>query len=253
MKFDKVDKLTGFVLSLFLIASLTFTDVYAEGIFLRGEKDRGGRITIVLDPGHGGHDSGAIGPGDSKEKDLTLALARAVKKRLSGYYNVLLTRTDDYWIDIEERTAMANHHNADLFISIHTGGSFRHRASGLGTFYWSGKESKRVSHIIRATKEWDTEEDSSEWERIQERYLSKSRTLAITVHKELIGRLSINDRRCRAAPIYLLAGADMPAILVEVGYATNPTEEKQLNNPLFLELIAGGVSKGITDFIQDRD
>lgn len=243
--------MVSFVLSLFLIMFLTFTDVRAEVMFSQGEKATGEGITVVLDPGHGGHDAGAIGPGDIKEKDIALCLARAVQKRLSGYYNVLLTRTDDYWIDIEERTAMANHHNADLFVSIHTGGSFRHRASGLGTFYWSGEEPKGVGHAIRATEEWDAEEESPEWERIQERYQSKSRILAVRVHKKLIGCLNIDDRGCGAAPIYLLAGADMPAILVEVGYVTNPSEEKQLANPLFLETVAEGLSKAIADFFQE--
>jgi N-acetylmuramoyl-L-alanine amidase len=241
-----------FVLYSFLIASCTLTDAFAGSIYLQGEKDGGEGITIVLDPGHGGHDSGAIGPGGLKEKDIALSLAQAVEKRLSGHYNVLLTRTDDYWIDVEERAATANRNKANLFISIHTGGSFRHKASGLATFCWSGEKTKRVSHILGAAEEWGTESGSAEWERIQERYLSKSRTLAGRVHKELIGRLNINDRGCRAAPIYVIASADMPAILVEVGYVTNPAEEKQLGNQLFLGIIAEGLSKGITAFVQEE-
>ncbi len=244
--------MVSFVLYFFLIASFTLTDVCAGSIYLQGQKEGGEGITIVLDPGHGGYDSGAVGPGGLKEKDITLSLARAVKKRLSDHYNVLLTRTDDYWIDVEERAATANRHNANLFISIHTGGSFRHKASGLATFYWSGEKAKRVSHILGAAEEWDTETGSAEWERIQERYLSKSRTLAVRVHKELIGCLNINDRGCKAAPIYVIASADMPAILVEVGYVTNPAEEKQLGNQLFLGIIAEGLSKGITAFVQEE-
>lgn len=245
--------MVSFILYFFLIASFTLTDVCAGSIYLQGQKEGGEGITIVLDPGHGGHDSGAMGPGGLKEKDIVLFLAQAVKKRLSGHYNVLLTRTDDYWIDVEERAAMANRNNANLFISIHTGGSFRHKTRGLATFYWSGKKDKGVSHILGTAEEWDTEAGSVEWERMQERYRLKSRTLAGRVHKELIGCFNINDRGCRAAPIYVIAGADMPAILVEVGYVTNPAEEKQLGNQLFLGIIAEGLSKGIADFFSRRE
>ena len=237
-----------FVWLSFLMTSLTITDVCARGIFPQDQKG----ITIVLDPGHGGYDPGAIGPGDIKEKDIALALIQAVKKRLPAHYNVISTRTDDYWIDIEERTAMANHHAADLFISIHIGGSFRHRASGLETFYWSGEGSKERRLPITTPEKWDVEEASIAWESIQERYLSKSRSLAARVHEELIGQLNINDRGWGAAPLYVLAGADMPAILVEVGYVTNPAEEKQLSNPFFLDIVADGLSKAITDFLQEE-
>jgi N-acetylmuramoyl-L-alanine amidase len=256
MKFGSTYQLiwfvVSFVLSSSLITSLTVTDVCAEGLFLQAKKVTRKDITIVLDPGHGGHHPGAIGPGDIKEKDIALSLVQAIKKRLSAHYIVVSTRTDDYWIDIEERTAIANHHAAYLFISIHTGGSFRHRASGLGTFYWSGEEFKGLRHPITTPEKWDAEEASIAWESIQERHLSKSRSLAVRVHKELIGRLNINDRGCRAAPLHVLAGADMPAILVEVGYVTNPAEEKQLSSPLFLDIIAEGLSKGITDFLQEE-
>jgi N-acetylmuramoyl-L-alanine amidase len=242
----------SFVLSFFLIISPIVTDVCAEGLLLQEKKAAGKAITIVLDPGHGGRQAGAIGPGDIKEKDVALSLARAVKKRLSPHYHIVLTRTDDYWIGIEDRAAMANHYNADLFISIHTGGSFRHRAGGLGTFYWSGEVSKGLHPPLTAPEKWNTEEASLAWERIQERHLSKSRSLAVRVHKELLGRLNTNDRGCQAALLYVLAGADMPAILVEVGYVTNPTDEKQLASPVFLDITAEGLSRAITDFLQEE-
>lgn len=247
---DKIRLTVSFVVVLFMIASFPFTGMCAEDLFLRNKKVTEGEVTIVLDPGHGGYDAGAGGPGGLKEKEVSLSLARAIKKRLPDHYTVVLTRTDDYLVDIEERTAIANHHNADLFVSIHVGGSFRHRASGLGTFYWSGEKSRGAGYAGIATEAWDTEAESPDWERIQQGYLLKSRTLATHVHKELIERLNIHDRGCKGAPVYALAGANMPAILVEIGYITNPVEEKNLDNPSFLELIARGVSKGIIDFLQ---
>ena len=245
-------QLIWFMVSFVLSSSLAVTDVCAEGLFFQGKKVASKDITIVLDPGHGGHRPGAIGPGGIKEKDVALSLTQAIKKRLAAYYNIISTRTDDYWIDIEERTAIANHHGAALFISIHTGGSFRHRAGGLGTFYWSGEGSKGRSHPITTPEKWNAAESSLAWECIQGRHLSKSRSLAVRVHKELIGRLNIDDRGCQGAPLYVLAGADMPAILVEVGYVTNPAEEKQLGSPFFLDIIADGISKAITDFLQEE-
>ena len=92
--------------------------------------------TIAIDPGHGGYDKGARGPDGTFEKTVTMELARVLALELEKTYNVILTRTDDYWIDILKRTAMANHLNADMFISIHTGGSFLHQASGISLYYY---------------------------------------------------------------------------------------------------------------------
>jgi len=94
------------------------------------------KITIVIDPGHGGYDIGARGPDGTFEKNVTMEFARVLALELEKTYKVILTRTDDYWVDIPERTAMANHVNADMFVSIHTGGSFLHQASGISLYYY---------------------------------------------------------------------------------------------------------------------
>ena len=91
--------------------------------------------TIVLDPGHGGYDKGAQGPDGTFEKNVTMEFARVLAAKLEKTYKVVLTRTDDYLVDSLKRTAMANHLHADLFISIHTGGSFLHHARGISFYY----------------------------------------------------------------------------------------------------------------------
>jgi len=91
---------------------------------------------IVIDPGHGGYDNGAQGPDGTFEKNVTLTLARIIAEELGNTYRVILTRTDDYLLDIPARTAAANHLEADLFISIHAGGSFLHQASGMSLYYF---------------------------------------------------------------------------------------------------------------------
>ena len=91
---------------------------------------------IVIDPGHGGYDNGAQGPDETFEKNVSLTLARILAEELGNTYRVILTRTDDYWLDIPARTATANHVAADLFISIHTGGSYLHKASAMTLYYF---------------------------------------------------------------------------------------------------------------------
>jgi len=208
---------------------------------------------IVLDPGHGGYDKGAQGPDGTFEKTVTMELARVLALELEKTYTVVLTRTDDYWIDILKWTAMANHLNADMFISIHAGGSFLHQASGMSLYYY-----EKVSTSARMVETESMEESKSSnfkerWSNIQGRHQKNSKVLAERILNSLKGKRVEKveyNAQIQGAPLLVLEGADMPAILIEIGYITNPKEEKSLNDIIVLTFLAQKIKKGIDDFFK---
>ena len=209
--------------------------------------------TIVLDPGHGGYDKGAQGPDGTFEKTVTMELARVLALELEKTYNVVLTRTDDYWIDILERTAMANHLNADMFISIHTGGSFLHQASGISLYYYEKASTSALMLETESMEESKSSNFKELWSNIQGRHQKNSKVLAehiLNSLKEKIGENVEYNAEIQGAPLMVLEGADTPAVLIEIGYITNPTEEKSLNDINVLSDIARKIKKGIDEFFE---
>jgi len=206
--------------------------------------------TIVLDPGHGGHDAGASGPQGTFEKSVTLELARTVAAELENTYRVILTRTDDYFIDIPTRTSMANHEKADLFISIHAGGSFLHQARGI-TFYFFNEISESVlTPGTDSSKPLETIDHQSDWSDIQNRHQTSSKILAKLLQNRINEQSLFKKSEILGAPIKVLEGADMPAVCLEIGYITNPDEEKALQDISVLSNIAQGIRNGIDDFFE---
>jgi N-acetylmuramoyl-L-alanine amidase len=209
--------------------------------------------TIVIDPGHGGYDKGAKGPDGTFEKNVTMELARVLAAELEKTYKVILTRTDDYWIDILKRTAMANHLNADMFISIHTGGSFLHQASGISLYYY---EKVSTSALMLETESMEGTKSSNfkeRWSNVQGRHQKNSKIFAeriLNSLKKKIGKTVEYNAEIQGAPLMVLEGADTPAILIEIGYITNPKEEKSLNDINVLSDIAEKIKNGIDDFFQ---
>jgi N-acetylmuramoyl-L-alanine amidase len=209
--------------------------------------------TIVIDPGHGGYDSGAKGPDGTFEKNVTMELARVLAAELEKTYKVTLTRTDDYWIDILKRTAVANHLNADMFISIHTGGSFLHQASGMSLYYY---EKFSTSPLMLETESIEKSKSSDlkeRWSNIQGRHQKNSKVLAERIQKSLkekSGEKVEYNAQVQGVPMMVLEGADTPAILIEVGYITNPKEEKSLNDINVLSDIAEKIKNGIDIFFE---
>jgi N-acetylmuramoyl-L-alanine amidase len=202
---------------------------------------------VVLDPGHGGHDSGAVGPSALAEKDVTLVLAKKIRDALGADYTVYVTRNADYWIDIEKRTALANHHRADVFVSLHTSGSLHHKAQGMVIFYYGsemgqGLPPEPVEHVGEGGKSLHP------WDHIQLRHTIESERLANLVHNELLAGLNPMDRGIHRAPCLVLRGADMPAVLVEVGYVSHPAQEKELGDPSFMSTVAEAIGIGIREF-----
>ena len=204
--------------------------------------------TIVIDPGHGGHDTGATSSGGTLEKTVALSLARLIESELKGKYRVILTRTDDYGLDVPQRTDIANHAKADVFISIHTGGSFEHQAGGITIYYFSEKSSS-LSPDKKPTGRATLDDDQILWDRLQQRHVTSSRRLAQRLRKHINQQINFMQCRITTAPLLVLRGADMPAVLFEAGYLTNPDNEKYLSNEKDLLKIARAMAAGIEGFI----
>ena len=206
------------------------------------------RKVIVVDPGHGGHDLGAVGPSGLAEKVVTLSVAKKMQEILSGAYEVHLTRNDDYTIDIEHRTAQANFHLADILVSIHAGGGFRHQARGVIVFYQSSCTGSGSKLPQQQRGPWEIREKPLPWDCIQEVHRAKSQALAKLVHRRLLGKLSPEDRGVREAPCLVLRGADMPAILIEIGHLSHPSEERELRKPEVVSAAAEAICEAIKEY-----
>ena len=206
---------------------------------------------IVIDPGHGGQDGGARGPDGTLEKAVTLQLARLIATKLEPEFKVVLTRTDDYHVNLIQRTAAANHLKAAVFMAIHTGGSFVHSTTGTTIFYYenrSGLDPTRGKPPSSTRKGANT---PVLWKNVQNRHISKSRGLAGKIDERLKGIPTLRSR-IEGAQLAVLQGAAMPAVLIEVGYLTNPAEEKNLRDQGFLLDLAEQISLGIEDFVSQK-
>ncbi|MGH9331601.1 MAG: N-acetylmuramoyl-L-alanine amidase family protein, partial [Vicinamibacterales bacterium] len=198
----------------------------------------GGLRAIVIDPGHGGDERGARGPAGTLEKDVTLSVARRLKAAIEGRLGIrtILTRDADRTITLDERTAVANNNKADLFISLHANASGRTSAAGAEVFYLSlaeyGEEAARIargeSAALPVFGGGTREIEVILWEMAQARYIERSAELAGLVETALGEKLPIAPRTVLQAPFRVLVGANMPAVLVEMGFLTNAAEERAL-------------------------
>ncbi len=222
---------------------------------------------IVIDAGHGGHDSGAVG-GGKREKDIVLSIARKLEKRLkkSGY-SVYMTRRTDRFLKLHQRTKIADKKNATLFISIHANAvgkkSRRNKIHGVETFFLQ-KTRDAKSQRIAARENRSVLKGTSRLSKnvILDSVLSgpkivQSNKLAIDVQGGIIKNLrrryrGVRDGGVRHAPFWVLVGASRPSILVEVGYISHPKERKRLSTPLYQELIAKGIADGVDSYLSNR-
>jgi N-acetylmuramoyl-L-alanine amidase len=236
-----------------LIISLVFTgviaDASAEKIGLKNSKG-----IVVLDPGHGGNDYGVRGAGDRYEKVAALNLARMISDRLTKLgYHVVLTRTDDYGVDLSDRTAVANHIGADLFISLHAGGSFLQSVGGTSVYYFKEASASAPEVAKPAYGTVDEDEPAIPWDQLQTKYLASSMALAEVMHKRMLEITQDPGSSVQGAPLLVLKGADMPAVLIEFGYLTNPNEGKALSDDDYLNLLAKAMSRGIESFLSKHN
>jgi N-acetylmuramoyl-L-alanine amidase len=213
---------------------------------------------VAIDPGHGGDETGASGPGGTLEKQITLDVAQrlraAIESRLG--LRVVLTRTGDETIPLDQRAAIANFNQADLFISLHANASIRTTATGAEVFYLSldeyGQEAQDLAEFegqrMAVAGGGSREIDLILWDMAQVRYLEQSARLAAIVEEELRGRLDMSPRAIQQAPFRVLVGANMPAVLVEMGFISNPAQEQQLTTPVFQGAVVEALLASIVRF-----
>jgi N-acetylmuramoyl-L-alanine amidase len=213
---------------------------------------------IVIDAGHGGNEPGAKGPGGALEKDVTLAVARRLKGTLEGRLGirVILTRDGDATMGLDERAAVANNNKADLFVSLHANASMRPGVSGAEVFYLSldeyGDAAQRVakgdSESLPVFGGGNRDIEMILWEMAQARYIQESAALAQGVESALREHVPMSARAIQRAPLRVLVGANMPAVLVEMGFITNAAQEKQLTSDDFQNRVVQALVGAITRF-----
>lgn len=208
------------------------------------------RKIIVLDPGHGGTDGGARGTGGTLEKDLALRIAQMVAMRLRNSYRVILTRSDDYSLPLSKRTEVANHHRADLFLSIHAGGDFRHTTRGVTILSYRETQDPTLSGTNDLLDPGGFGGTGKDWRRIQIPHMAAGKRLAEAVSVHLCTLWQDAPCRTDTAPLAVLMGADMPAALVEIGHLTSPVDEKQLSDQEMRTQIAIAISDAMDAFLR---
>ncbi len=215
---------------------------------------------IVVDAGHGGHDTGTIGPNGLMEKDLVLDVALKLGKLLQERLGaeVVYTREDDTFIPLETRTAIANKEQADLFISIHANSSSDASARGVETYYLnftSSADALEVASRENAVSEKSIHELQDLVKKIAlKEKIEESREFAVDVEKSLYGGLGtknsgLRDRGVKKAPFIVLIGANMPSILSEISFVSNPSDEKKLKTNEYRQRIAESLYRGISKYV----
>jgi N-acetylmuramoyl-L-alanine amidase len=229
--------------------------IWGEGGYKRGPQPI---RTIVVDPGHGGKDPGAVGPRGLTEKEVNLDIAKRLRRRLrAAGVQVVLTRERDVFVSLEERTAIANINNADLFISIHANASRYRGAKGVETYFLNATDDEQILKV--AAKENNI--PTSQMSLLRKILLDLEATgnaersipLADSVQTVMVRSLSrrnqkVNNLGSKPGPFYVLIGAKMPAVLIETSFISNPTEESKLRTGTYRQRIADAIFKGIQQY-----
>jgi N-acetylmuramoyl-L-alanine amidase len=229
----------------------------------RERRDADGPLrTIVLDAGHGGHDPGAIGPNGLTEKELVLdvtrRVARLVDERLG--IKVLLSRDADHFVTLRERTSFANKQRADLFVSIHANAHRQAASEGVEIYFLSSEATDSTARQVAAAENAVVQLEKATprgradvlktilWDLAQSEYQAESSHLAETVLDSMTKALRIPNRGVKQAGFYVLGGAAMPAVLVEIGFVTNPREERKLRESRYRDDIARAIYEGLAEY-----
>ncbi|QJA06128.1 AMIN domain-containing protein [Thermosulfurimonas marina] len=216
---------------------------------------------VVIDPGHGGHDPGALGLYRLREKDITLKVSRYLAEELEKRgFETLLTRTRDIFLPLIKRPAIANLKRADLFVSIHVNAAPNRRSRGIETYYLSfttDPEAMRVAALENAISNQSLSDLQNILKKIlRNTKLEESRRLAQLVQENLVRELrrrwkGVKDLGVKRAPFLVLVGARMPAVLVEISFITNPVEARRLRDEGYLRDIARGIAQGIVAYARE--
>ncbi len=239
-------RLAGF-LAIVLVScvALSFESLRAETT--RSSSDH---PVIFLDPGHGGQDIGARGATGLQEKDVTLTLAKLVEEKLDSNDVVRLSRNDDYGLALYQRTENANSRNADLFISLHTGGAFNYSGEGIVVFYFLDSPGRILPEDSSEDEPVDRNTGRIPWQSVQYRHTSESRLLAQLLQAALADKAGTQGCHVIGAPLSVLSGADMPAVLIETGNLNNPAEEEKLRDPDYLASLAKAITGAIDGYFK---
>ncbi len=227
---------------------------------------------IVIDPGHGGKDTGAVGPRGIKEKDVTLGVALELKRLLGKHsdFEVILTRDDDHGIELDKRAETVARAGADLFISIHVNSSKHKEVDGIETFFLSFEASNNEVRLLAARENnlpaiGAAPEDSTApqgddeifnnqalnailTDMVQSESHHESARLAELIHKNLVKATGARNRGVRQAPFRVLAGTAVPAVLLELGFLSNKAEARRLTKPKTQRTIAKAITSAIIKF-----
>jgi len=218
--------------------------------------------TVVIDPGHGGEEVGARGPGGTLEKDVSLAIARMLRAELTNALGVqvFLTRDADTDLDLDSRTAIANNYKADLFVSIHANASRAQGARGSEVYFLSyqasdddARRTAQIEGVAEPFSQAGSDLALVLWDMAQAEHLEESSALATRIQDELASVTGAEGRGVKQAPFRVLVGASMPAVLVEVAFISNPDEERQLASESYQSRIAAALLRGIARYRRERE
>jgi N-acetylmuramoyl-L-alanine amidase len=224
---------------------------------------------IVLDAGHGGHDTGAVGPGGLQEKELVLDVTRRVARLLEDRLGVKvrLSRDSDQFVALRDRTTFANRERADLFVSIHANAHRETASAGVETYFLSSEATDGTARQVAALENSVVQLEKVPvrtngrldalkailWDLAQSEFQQESSRLAEVVQDSMTQSLRIPNRGVKQAGFYVLGGAAMPAILIEIGFVTNPREERRLKDPRYRDEIARAIFAGLADYKKRYD
>jgi N-acetylmuramoyl-L-alanine amidase len=224
---------------------------------------------IVLDAGHGGHDTGAVGPGGLQEKDLVLDVTRRVARLLEDKLDVKvsLSRDNDQFVTLRDRTTFANKERADLFVSIHANAHRESASAGVETYFLSSEATDGTARQVAALENSVVQLEKTPsrgngrldvvkailWDLAQSEFQQESSRLAEVVQDSMTRSLRIPNRGVKQAGFYVLGGAAMPAVLIEIGFVTNPREERRLKDARYRDEIARAIYAGLAEYKKRYD
>lgn len=222
---------------------------------------------VVLDAGHGGHDSGAVGPTGLMEKELVLDVTRRVARLVEEQLGIAvrLSRDGDYFVPLRDRTSFANRERADLFVSIHANAHRQTDSAGVETYFLSSEATDSAARQVAAAENSVVQLETPAarnradmvrailWDLAQSEFQAESSQLAEVVLDSMTRALRISNRGVKQAGFYVLGGAAMPAILIEIGFVTNPYEERRLRDSRYRDEISRAILAGLAEYKRTVD
>ena len=216
--------------------------------------------TIIIDPGHGGKDPGSVGYKGTKEKDIVLDVSKRLARKIQKNLRVktILTRDEDVFIRLQDRTKFANTNEGDLFISIHVNSNESKKPYGFETYLLKpGRNQEAINVALRENSvielegnkfEQLTDEQLIQATIAQSGFVQYSEKFAALVQEEIDKRVQSRNRGVKQAGFYVLMGASMPNVLIELGYISNPNEEKKLNSSSYRDMLATSIYYAILEY-----